>query len=69
MPEEVRKSATTGAAPTRIDWLERVRALAPSIAAAAAESEHERRLPEKLVAELRAAGMFSLAQLPQCVKK
>ncbi len=43
-----------------VDWLGRVRALAPRIAAAAAEIERERRLPERLVAELRAAGMFSL---------
>lgn len=44
----------------RIDWLGRVRELAPAIAAAAAEIERERRLPRRLLDELTAAGLFSL---------
>jgi alkylation response protein AidB-like acyl-CoA dehydrogenase len=60
MPDEALKAEAASAASPRIDWLERVRALAPRIAAAAPEIERERRLPEKLVAALRAAGLFSL---------
>ncbi len=65
MPDEALKKAAVSAGSPRsdgsgIDWLGRVRALAPSIAAAAAEIEHERRLPKRLVAELQAAGMFGL---------
>ena len=69
MPDEALKAgaarggaadAGTAAGAGGADWLGRVRALAPRIAAAAAEIERERRLPERLVAELRAAGMFSL---------
>lgn len=70
MPDEALKAGTAGAgapgigqgqiAKGAIDWLGRVRALAPRIAAAAAEIEHEQRLPERLVADFRAAGLFSL---------
>ncbi|HTU54244.1 MAG TPA: acyl-CoA dehydrogenase family protein [Acetobacteraceae bacterium] len=70
MPDEALKAGTAGVGAPGIDkggiangamdWLGRVRALAPRIAAAAAEIEHEQRLPERLVADLRAAGLFSL---------
>ncbi len=60
MSDEALKSRVAGAGSAHTDWPGRVRALAPRIAAAAAEIERERRLPERLVAELRAAGMFGL---------
>ena len=70
MPDEALKAGTAGVGAPGIDkggiangamdWLGRVRALAPRIAAAAAEIEHEQRLPERLIADLRAAGLFSL---------
>jgi alkylation response protein AidB-like acyl-CoA dehydrogenase len=56
MPDEVLKAGTASVGAERPDWLARVRALAPRIAAAAAEIERERRL----VAELRRAGLFGL---------
>ena len=52
--------AKTALASPQIDWLGRVRGLAPMIAASAAEIEHERRLPRRLLDELTAAGLFSL---------
>src|SRR5574340_1225392 len=52
--------AKTALASPRIDWLGRVRALAPGLAASAAEIERERRLPQRLLDELTAAGLFSL---------
>lgn len=60
MADEAVKAGRAGVDARPIDWLGRVRALAPRIAAAAAEIEHEQRLPEPLVADLRAAGLFSL---------
>ena len=60
MADEALKAGIAGAENGSIDWLGRVRGLAPRIAAAAAEIEHEQRLPERLVADLREAGLFSL---------
>lgn len=60
MPDEALKSAPKPAEPSPRDWLARVQALSPKIAAAAAAIEHERKLPDNLVAELRQAGLFSL---------
>lgn len=52
--------AKTALASPQIDWLGRVRALAPGLAASAAEIERERRLPQRLLDELATAGLFSL---------
>jgi alkylation response protein AidB-like acyl-CoA dehydrogenase len=53
-------SALVEPANVRIDYLERARRLAPTIDAAAPAIERERRLPEHLLAELFAAGLFHL---------
>ncbi len=50
---------TTAAA---IDFVARARALAPTLAARAAEAEALRRLPDQTVAELREAGFFRMLQ-------
>ncbi len=60
MPEEALRAGARPADVPRADWLERTRAILPSIAAAAAEIERQRKLPERLVTELKAAGFFGL---------
>ncbi|MGH7121731.1 MAG: acyl-CoA dehydrogenase family protein [Acetobacteraceae bacterium] len=60
MPEDAARAAKPSAGPVRADWLERTRAILPAIAAAAAEIERGRRLPERLVARLKAEGFFGL---------
>lgn len=45
-----------------IDFVARARALAPTLAARAAEAEALRRLPDQTVAELREAGLFRMLQ-------
>ena len=60
MSEEALKQAAEDTRAPHRDWRERTRAILPSVAAAAAEIERERRLPERLVAELKAAGFFGL---------
>ncbi|MGH7078617.1 MAG: acyl-CoA dehydrogenase family protein, partial [Acetobacteraceae bacterium] len=60
MAEEALRPGTASAVPLRAEWRERTRQLLPAIAASAAEIERERRLPESLVARLKAAGFFGL---------
>jgi alkylation response protein AidB-like acyl-CoA dehydrogenase len=54
------RSAANEPSGERDDWTERVRALAPQIAAWRDTAEQERRLPKPLVEALREAGLFSL---------
>ncbi|MGH7069974.1 MAG: acyl-CoA dehydrogenase family protein [Acetobacteraceae bacterium] len=60
MAEEAWWPEAVPAAHPRTAWRERTRQILPVIAAAAAEIERERRLPERLVTELKAGGFFGL---------
>lgn len=60
MAEEALRPEAASAASMRTEWRQRARQILPAIAAAAAEIERERRLPEPLVARLKTAGFFGL---------
>ena len=46
----------------RIDRLERARALVPTLAARAARTAEDRRVPDETIADFRAAGLFRILQ-------
>jgi indole-3-acetate monooxygenase len=63
-PAEVLDDPPAGV--SSVDWLRRVAALAPRIAAAADEIERERRVPEAVVSAMAEAGLFRLL-LPRSI--
>lgn len=60
MPEEALRRGIAPIATPVADWRERTRAVLPLVGAAATEIERERRLPERLVRELKEGGFFGL---------
>jgi alkylation response protein AidB-like acyl-CoA dehydrogenase len=63
-PAEIIEDPPAG--PSSVDWVRRIAAFAPGIAAAAEEIERERRLPEAMVGVMAEAGLFRLL-LPRAV--